>query len=217
MAEKTTDRRVRRTRHALENALISLILEKGYDAVTIEEITDRADLGRTTFYLHFRDKEELLMNAIDSMIEDFLAQNETQPLTKQMLNQNIKYTPEGFTQYGRLIKQIFVHAEENADLYKVMLRGEGSKKAIQRLTEISKLEFLRRMRNFPNLQSKVPLDVLAVHFTGSILTLVTWWLEQDRPYSIDEMVGYFQQMFVFGALETMHLADITPKAGFNQQ
>ena len=90
MAEKTTDRRVRRTRHALENALISLILEKGYDAVTIEEITDRADLGRTTFYLHFRDKEELLMNAIDTMIEDFLAQNETQPLTKQKILENVQ-------------------------------------------------------------------------------------------------------------------------------
>ena len=114
MAEKTTDRRVRRTRHALENALISLILEKGYDAVTIEEITDRADLGRTTFYLHFRDKEELLMNAIDTMIEDFLAQNETQPLTKQKILENVQTGPERFTQYGHLIKQIFVHAQENA-------------------------------------------------------------------------------------------------------
>ena len=215
MSDKPTDRRVRRTRHALEDALISLILEKGYDAVTIEEITDRANLGRTTFYLHFRDKEELLMNAIDTMIEDFLAQNEAQPFPKRRLVQNVKYSPEGFTQYGHLIKQIFIHAQKNADLYKVMLRGEGSKKAIQRLTEISKLEFLRRMRNFPNLQSKVPLDVLAVHFTGSILQLVTWWLEEDRPYSIDEMVDYFQQMFVFGALETMHLAEVKPIAGFH--
>ena len=210
MAEKITDRRVRRTRHALENALISLILEKGYDAVTIEEITDRADLGRTTFYLHFRDKEELLMNAIDTMIEDFLAQNETQPLTKQKILENVQTGPERFTQYGHLIKQIFVHAQENADLYKVMLRGEGSRKAIQRLTEISTQEFLRRMRKFPDLKSKVPLDVLAVHFTGSILELVTWWLEEGMPYSIDEMVSYFQQMFVFGALETIHLAEIKP-------
>jgi AcrR family transcriptional regulator len=210
MTDKPTDRRVRRTRHALENALISLILEKGYDAVTIEEITDRADLGRTTFYLHFRDKEELLMTAIDTMIEDFLVQHDTQPLTKQKILQNTQPGPERFTQYGHLIKQIFVHAQENADLYKVMLRGEGSRKAIQRLTEISKHEFLRRMRNYPDLQSKVPLDVLAVHFTGSILELVTWWLEENKPYSIDEMVSYFQQMFVFGALDTVHLAEIRP-------
>lgn len=210
MAEKYTDRRVRRTRLALEDALISLILEKGFDAVTIEDITDRADLGRTTFYLHFRDKEELLMTAIDTMIEDFLVQSDTQPLTKQKILQNVQTGPERFKQYSHLIKQIFVHAQENADLYKVMLRGEGSRKAIQRLTEISKHEFLVRMRNFPGLKSKVPLEVLAVHFTGSILELVTWWLEEDRPYSIDEMVSYFQQMFVFGALETMHLAEIKP-------
>ena len=66
------------------------------------------------------------------------------------------------------------------------------------------------MRRFPDLKSKVPLDVLAVHFTGSILELVTWWLEEGMPYSIDEMVSYFQQIFVFGALETIHLAEIKP-------
>jgi len=129
------------------------------------------------------------MNTIDTMIEDFLSQHETQLPTKQDLLLYVNSGPERFSQYGYLIKQIFVHAQKNADLYKVMLRGEGGPKAIERLTEISKHEFLRRRQNFPRLQSKVPLDVLAVYFTGSILELVTWWLEEDQPYSIDEMVG----------------------------
>lgn len=215
MPEKTIDRRVRRTRHALEDALISLILEKGYDAVTIEEITDRADLGRTTFYLHFRDKEELLMNAIDTMIEDFLNQNLVQPILKDKLIQNVQLNPGQRNLYSNLLKQIFLHAHENADLYKIILRGEGGSKAMQRLMDISKQEFLRRIQNFPHLQSKVPLDIFAMYFTGSILELVTWWLEENQPYSIDEMVGYFQQMFMFGALETMHLAEVNPKTNFN--
>lgn len=54
MSDKQLDRRVRRTRRALQDSLTSLILEKGYDAVTVEDITDRADLGRTTFYLHYK-------------------------------------------------------------------------------------------------------------------------------------------------------------------
>lgn len=67
MSDKQLDRRVRRTRRALQDSLTSLILEKGYDAVTVEDITDRADLGRTTFYLHYKDKEELLIP--DSFIQ----------------------------------------------------------------------------------------------------------------------------------------------------
>jgi AcrR family transcriptional regulator len=55
------DRRRVRTRQMLRNALLELIDEKGYESVTVQEITDRADLGRATFYLHFKDKDELLV------------------------------------------------------------------------------------------------------------------------------------------------------------
>lgn len=215
MTYKPPDRRVRRTRHALEEALIGLILEKGYDAVTIEEITDRADLGRTTFYLHFRDKEELLMNAIDTMIEDFLVQNETLPPSRTELLHNIQTQSERLNLYGNLLGQIFVHAHENADLYKVILRGEGGSRAIQRMADISTEEFLRRMKDFSNLAEKVPLDVFATYFTGSILQMITWWLEENEPYPIDDMVAYFQQLFVFGALDTMGLGKITLAPGLD--
>ena len=52
------DRRVERTRESLQKALIELIAEQGYDSITIQEIVDRADLGRTTFYLHYNSKDE---------------------------------------------------------------------------------------------------------------------------------------------------------------
>ena len=55
------DRRVRKTRKALRDALVELTLEKGYAAVTVGDIADRADVGRTTFYAHFTDKEDLLL------------------------------------------------------------------------------------------------------------------------------------------------------------
>src|SRR5512133_4407009 len=72
--EKALDRRARRTRKQLKEALFALVLEKGYDGVTIEDITERADLGRTTFYLHYRDKEELLLESIDSISEELMEQ-----------------------------------------------------------------------------------------------------------------------------------------------
>ena len=72
--EKRQDRRITRTRNQLREALFELILEKGYDTVTIEEITDRANLGRTTFYLHYKDKEQLLLESINSIANDLLQQ-----------------------------------------------------------------------------------------------------------------------------------------------
>jgi AcrR family transcriptional regulator len=64
------DRRVRRTRRGLQEALFALIFEKSYDRVTVQDVLDRADVGRSTFYAHFRDKEALLLAAFDSLSED---------------------------------------------------------------------------------------------------------------------------------------------------
>ena len=58
-AKEKTDRRIQRTRQSLRTALLTLIKEKGYDAISIEEITERANVGRATFYLHYKNKEDL--------------------------------------------------------------------------------------------------------------------------------------------------------------
>ena len=70
-----TDRRVERTRELLQKALIDLIPERGYDAITIQDIVDRANVGRTTFYLHYNSKDELFMRSRShhSLIPHWLA------------------------------------------------------------------------------------------------------------------------------------------------
>ena len=65
-----TDRRIQRTRQFLRTALLELIKEKGYDAISIEEITERANVGRATFYLHYKDKEDLLLEEFREMANE---------------------------------------------------------------------------------------------------------------------------------------------------
>ncbi len=207
MSEEKVDRRVLRTRRALQDALIQLILEKGYDAVTIEEITDRADLGRTTFYLHFRDKEELFMQAIDTICEEFIDRHETLLDLVDSPKSAIKKLRLSLDE--RILYHIFIHARDNADLYKVMLRGEGGAKASQRFSKIIVNEVIKRLHIVPGIKSKVPIQLFAVFFSGTLIELITWWLEEDQPYSIEEMVMYYQQMFINGALNTLNLAEIT--------
>ena len=66
-----TDRRVQRTRELLQKALIELISERGYDAITIQDIVDRANVGRTTFYLHYNSKDELFMSCHEAIVSKF--------------------------------------------------------------------------------------------------------------------------------------------------
>ena len=73
MARKM-DRRVQRTRKLLRDALMNLIMEDGYDAISIQDITEKANLGRATFYLHFKDKDELLLDVMEQFIDDFMEQ-----------------------------------------------------------------------------------------------------------------------------------------------
>src|SRR5215217_6191503 len=65
------DRRVERTRERLQKALMDLIAERGYDSITIQDIVDRADLGRTTFYLHYNSKDDLFMSCHEAILSDF--------------------------------------------------------------------------------------------------------------------------------------------------
>src|SRR5438132_11824277 len=67
MVKRATDRRVQRTRQLLQDALISMMVEKGYEATTVQDIIDRANVGRATFYAHFADKETLLASRLEDL------------------------------------------------------------------------------------------------------------------------------------------------------
>ena len=205
MKEKNLDRRVARTRRALQNALIQLILEHGYDNVTIEEITERADLGRTTFYLHFTDKEDLLMQAIDTICDDFIQEHKA-VLSKIDQKENLSREELPVNFEPGILYHIFSHARDNANFYKVMLRGEGGAKVSRRFTSIIQDETSKRLRSLQKHKSKVPEEVFSVMFAGNLITLITWWLENNQPYPIETMVKYFQQIFLLGALNTLQIS-----------
>lgn len=191
-----SDRRINRTRRQLREALMSLLLEKGYSTVTVEEITNRADLGRTTFYLHYRDKEELLLESIETTAEELRAQ------VDQLLSTN-----SSETNYSNAIHFVFQQAAKNASLYRIILSGGAANSVLNRIREIfseAALEFFQRRLSDPNnLPSAIPLDVVAHAFATSMLGLMTWWLEQGIPYSAEQISSYFRILFFSGALSVL--------------
>jgi AcrR family transcriptional regulator len=185
------DRRVSRTRRQLRDALIALIIEKGYDDITIEDITDRADLGRTTFYLHYHGKEDLLLESIGDTAQELYEQ------VNAGFTQGAKRNAQ--TAFGA-IQQVFQHAGQNSLLYRIILKG-GAASKVQRF-----LQDILKEGSWPFFSQglatgtphAIPLEVLTNYFATALLGFITWWLEADMPYPPDQAAGYFAAILYSG-------------------
>ena len=200
---RKVDRRVSRTRRALRDAFFALILEKGYEAVTVEEITNQADLGRTTFYLHYRDKEDLLMESIGELVDDLVEQMSLLPLGDWILDLGVSNS-----QPPLAITLPFQHVAQNARLYRIILRGEGNYSISERLREIivqASGEIIQVMLEKERLaiNPQLPLEVFMNYLAASWLGLITWWLEKEMPYTPEQMATMFQMMFIRGARDVL--------------
>lgn len=188
MTGKKLDRRVHRTHMSLHKALMSLILEKKYESITVQQILDRADVGRSTFYMHFRDKDELLFNGFH-YLEEFLE-------SAQRVS-----TPASGKSYERIIGfslGMFEHAQQYRRVNRALLGSSAEPVAQRRIHSILsgivsrelKLELQSRTR------SNVPVSPeLLTHFLVSTFTSVlTWWLNSKNPVSPKEIDAAYRRL-----------------------
>ena len=198
MARKM-DRRVQRTRKLLRDALMSLIMEDGYDAVSIQDITEKANLGRATFYLHFKDKDELLLDVMEQFIDDFMEQVPQISEAQWRLDDT------------KALVRLFDFASEHYDLYRILIIGSGGITAANQLRR-SVAENIARFiqQEIDELGAKpiVPTDFIANHFAGSLLATIYWWLDSDLTYTPEEMAEMFQKV---NMLDRKALMGVTPE------
>ncbi len=184
MAEKRkVDRRVQRTRQALFAALMALLMEKNYADITVADIADRANVGRATFYLHYKDKDDLLASNLEGLFAEVAER--IRPLLKQSLIAGDKIQ-------GRIL---FEEAQQHSDLYRMILSGQGGVMLQTRLqSRVAGLisEILETM--VMGGESPIEISLLANYLTGTILSIVQWWLENDMPHSPDYMAAVMQQL-----------------------
>lgn len=203
--KKLQDRRVRRTRRALREAMQDLMAEKGYEQVTIEELTERADIGRTTFYLHYSAKQDLLLEQFDELLDQLVGQLSDIPLSSWSQQGNLLSTEK---HPGRPISMIFEHAAANEDLYRIVLQGEGVDQVSERLqTMMTNAVNVYLHHKLGDEREKMtlefPVDLFGNYFAGAMLGVIKWWLEAGRPYTEEEMEDIFFQMFLPGASQVI--------------
>jgi len=174
------DRRSQRTRHLLSAALVELIREKDYSTITVSDIIDRANVGRSTFYAHYRDKDDLFVGELDRVIE--------------VLSQHIPNQEEipFFPSLG-----LFRHVGEEYELYKSLLWGSGIDLLIKHLQK-SLSKRIEQGFQESGKEINIPLPILASFIAGSFLTLLKWWLENKMIYSPEEMDEIFKRLTLAG-------------------
>lgn len=190
MRNSRTDRRSERTRQALNAALVELMLVKRYDAITVQDIIDRANVGRSTFYAHYLDKEDLLVSGFHQVI-DSLSEHVRRPTAAGD-------TPASLTHF-------FEHVQAHQALYHALSRGGGIDLLYQ--TGHDRLrhnieQHLRELR--PNgAAADAPLPLVADHMAGALLTLLKWWLAQDMPYPPARMDALYHRLVMPGVQEVL--------------
>lgn len=172
------DRRSQRTRQALGDALVELMMEKGYDSVSIKEIIERANVGRSTFYTHFTDKDDLFVSQLDRLME--------------LLGQHI---PQEHTEGNPYFPSLglFLHIKQQWRLYRILSWGTGVDVLTKHLQK-SMCEMIEQRLVADGQRYDVPAPVIANFLAGSFLALVRWWLENKMAYSPEEMDAMFRKL-----------------------
>jgi len=180
-----TDRRVQRTRERLQKALIELISERGYDAITIQDIVDRANVGRTTFYVHYSSKDELFMSCHEAIVSEFRI-GPLHPLSREELLS--PEAPPGMTSAYR-------HLEDARALLYPIFQGKDSLLILRRIRDWSAQEIEASLRAaFAEADSTIPFDVLANYLAGAQIALVQWWLEKRQPHTPEKLAQTFHRL-----------------------
>jgi AcrR family transcriptional regulator len=192
---KREDRRVRRTETALARALIELTLERGYDAVTIRDLTAQAKVGYATFFRHYPDKDALLHEVVDVVLEDLLAMLQL-PAPREG-GQKDGEVPAALpaAEYGTLI---FSYVAQHPELTAVLLGTHRSHEVLRRLRDQGVRSVLEVNRPRPD--ATVPAEVAAEHIVTSTIALIRWWLEHGMPYPPERMGEINAEMIMEPAL-----------------
>ena len=178
---RRTDRRIGRTHARLGDALVQLIAEKPINDITVQEVLDRASVGRSTFYLHFRDKEDLLL----AQLEQFLEFMSTMLLVRK--EKSLRVMP---------VTEMFDHIGGQNRIYRALADSNRLHDFFDLAQEYFARSIERRLRESGRLPRQ-PRRELAAHsfaLAGSLISLLRWWIDHGARENPEQMDALFHRM-----------------------
>ncbi|MBU2668532.1 TetR/AcrR family transcriptional regulator [Actinoplanes bogorensis] len=178
------DRRVRRTQAALRKALIELIVERGYERVTVRDVLDRADIGRSTFYAHYRDKDALFGSCFEDLREDLA--RELSLLGPQ--SHDGSHTDGQSGDPLKPLTLIFEHAFRHPQIY----RAVGTAHLHPMIFEVMREHLCTHD------ELRLPVDVAAEYHASALVGTLGWWVRAGFPHGPAEMARMIRELTVGG-------------------
>jgi AcrR family transcriptional regulator len=175
------DRRVLKTRQALQKALISLMIEKGYESLTVQDVLDRANVGRSTFYAHFYDLDDLLESEFEVLQAEF--------------EQHIASHGSAMSIW-ELSRLVFQHAQAYKALYKAVVGKEAGQFIQAHLRRYLTEQIRIRLKTdyADRLDELLTLDILEHYLVNNFMGLLTYWLDKDLSHSAEQMAELYEEL-----------------------
>jgi hypothetical protein len=172
------DRRTRRTKRALQDAMLSLAEERDLESITVQEITDRADINRATFYQHYRDKDALISSALDALFEEVTVEDRAFTDQHQTLSSEVVPAP---------LVTLFRNLEKRRFLFSRIYCGSDKSGFALRLQIFEEQQFYRVWRDMQLVPQpgSPPVQARAWVGTSIVRAFVTWWLIHGERVSVE--------------------------------
>ena len=206
--EEQTDLRIRRTHKFLQEAMIELITEQGFDAITVGDIAERAMINRATFYRHYQDKYDLVAKIFEETANQ-LVEN-MKPIYKDNSQSETQNPPEIWIQF-------FEHVAERARLYRAMLGKNGSSWFAARMREHTIKLMLEIARQYgyqveprQEIEPAMPQELPSLQLSHVLIGTIVWWLESEKNYSPRQVATWFYRFAFYGYLSALGYETPTP-------
>lgn len=192
MSEKAADRRVLRTKRMIRDALTELMEEKGFEGITVRDLTEKASINRGTFYLHYRDKYDLLEQSEADIITGI----------QEIVHEIKPKVAVGYISQDQpfpIIVKLFEFIHENASFMKVILGPKGDASLQVKIKELIKKTFIQKIEEDIKIEEMmVPLDFFLSYVSAAHLGVIQHWLESGMEKSPQEMTLILAKMTFFG-------------------
>lgn len=176
-ATPVTDRRIARTRLALRDAMLHLLPDRGWDELSIQQICEQANVGRSTFYIHYRSKDDLLAESLNDLRDALSATTPHHPGPHQ---------PLGF------MPGLMAHMTEHRRVFKAVV-GRRSGQGIERRFRETVFQLVES-----GIAKQKPLDVksrmVARYIAGGVVDLMAWWVDAPGAPPVDELEKLMQTL-----------------------
>ncbi len=188
--DRSSDRRVQRSKRALKNALIQLMIEKGYEETTVADITERADVGRSTFYAHFADKQDLLQESVRGLRDFLLSAPELSDDKQQLVHPALAFS-----------LPMLRHVSEASELFGALV-GKRTGMPVQQELHAMLVDLVCEKLEQAGSPVSAPAPLVAQFIVGAFFAVLNWWMSDPSQATPEQVDQHFRELALWGVVQS---------------